>query len=177
MLRAISEMASAMMVCSVLEKPMPPASARPFWRAVTMSSSRSIGTWTSAGTTAAPPCEGCQVIETFFEIERRYDALEVQAQLHHGERDVWLDADNDRARTSQLGDVHDRAKGACCEGIQDVERGHVDDHPTAPVGAHLTGELVAKLDEILVGQRRLNRRDEYFALLQDRYGHGLSLPR
>src|SRR5689334_7622736 len=110
MLRAISEIAAAMTVCSPLENPATAASARPCCRASTTSTSAAIGRRSSSPTAArlfgfglhdalfgAPVEEG----ETFFEVQHRRHALQRQSELHHGERDVGLDADDDRLGTAQ----------------------------------------------------------------------------
>src|SRR3990172_3794373 len=55
MFLATSEMAVAISVCSVLDRPLSAASSRPFWRAVTMSVSWSIGTWVSPDIASTPP--------------------------------------------------------------------------------------------------------------------------
>src|ERR1700740_1167115 len=98
MLRAISEIASAIIVWSVLENPVAAASSRPFWRAATMSPSCSIGTVTSGCTWAPRSREGADVGEPFLEVERRRHALQREAELHHREGDLGLDADDDRVR-------------------------------------------------------------------------------
>src|SRR6185312_11339714 len=96
MLRAISEMASAMIVRSVFEKPVSAASSRPFWRAMTTSSSRTIGTRISAAMAWTPIDCLLQIVETFFEIERCGHAVEGKPELHHGERYLGLNTDHDR---------------------------------------------------------------------------------
>src|SRR5258708_7254105 len=94
MLRASSEIASAISVWSVLENPHAAASSRPFCRAVTMSLSRSIGMFDSAGT--ANLRRAFQMREPLFQVQRRFDPVERKTELHHRERNVRLDADDDR---------------------------------------------------------------------------------
>src|SRR3989442_9967623 len=94
MLRAISEMAAAMTVCSPLENPATAANARPCCRASTTSTSAAIGRRSSSPTAArflgfvledalfgAAVEEG----ETFFEVQHRGHALQRQPELHHRE--------------------------------------------------------------------------------------------
>src|SRR5919201_4449382 len=128
MLRAISEIASAMIVWSVVENPMALASSRPFCRAVTMSVSRSMGTCTSPDTMTAPFGKASDVIETLFEIERRDHALETEPELHHREGDLGLDADHNRVGAAQLRGIYDCPKGPRGEGVEYVEGRDVNDH-------------------------------------------------
>src|SRR2546428_1164222 len=105
MLRAISEIAAAMTVCSPLENPATAANARPCCRASTTSTSAAIGR-RSSSPTATRLLWFCfeeallrAVIEErqpLLEIENGRDAFQRQAELHHGERHVGLDADDDR---------------------------------------------------------------------------------
>src|SRR5689334_6163981 len=128
MLRAISEMAVAMIVRSLPEKPTAIASSRPFWRAVTTSPSRSTAIRvSSSGTVATWREERGEQVEPLLEVQRRCHVLERQAQLDHRESDAGLDADDDRLGAAQsrgLGDAAQRARG---ERIHHVERRDVDD--------------------------------------------------
>src|ERR1700704_5505134 len=95
MLRAISEIAVAMIVRSVPANPICEASSRPFMRAVTTSPSRAIGTQVSSGATVAAPARSArEQFHALLEIERRGNIVQCQAQLHHGECDVGLDPDD-----------------------------------------------------------------------------------
>jgi len=67
------------------------------------------------------------------EVERRRDALERQAELHHRERDLGLDADDHCFGPAQPRHVRDVAQRADGEGIHDVERRHVDDHTAGAI--------------------------------------------
>src|SRR5436189_3313179 len=105
MLRAISEMAAAMTVCSPLENPATAASARPCCRASTTSTSAAIGSRSSSPTAArllgfaferALFGAAIEEREAFFEVEDRRDALQRQAELHHGECNVGLNSHDDR---------------------------------------------------------------------------------
>src|SRR3954451_15593636 len=95
MLRPISEIAVAISVASVREKPSRPASARPSPRATTMSASTAIGTVTSSAIAAVPPRVAVEQGQRLLQVERRLQRLEVEAELLHGHRDVGLDADDD----------------------------------------------------------------------------------
>src|SRR5207245_10541035 len=81
------------------------ASSRPFWRAETMSTSRSIDTRTSSAMSAnlmpgALPLP-VKVGETFLEVERRRDPLPREPQLAHREGDLRLDPHDDGLRSTQ----------------------------------------------------------------------------
>src|SRR2546427_7281259 len=101
MLRAISEMAAAIPVWSPLENPASAARSRPRCRAVTTSTSAAIGISTSSATVdasrAALNTKLRLLVEeqqAFLEIERGRHALERQAELNHGERDLRLNPDD-----------------------------------------------------------------------------------
>src|SRR3989454_8181095 len=139
-LRAISEMAAAMTVCSPLENPATAASARPCCLASTTSTSAAIDRRSSSPTAAR--LFGCglyeprfsaaiQEGEAFFEVQDGRAALQRQAELHHGERHVGLNTHDDRLRTAQAGHVRDVAQGAHCERVHHVQRGDVDDDTAA----------------------------------------------
>src|SRR5258708_36574001 len=102
MLRAISEMAAAMTVCSPLENPATAANARPCCLASTTSTSAAIGRRSSSPTAAwflgfgfergaffgAAIEEG----ETLFEVQHGGDAFQRQTDLHHGQGNVGRNA-------------------------------------------------------------------------------------
>src|SRR5947199_6355197 len=140
MLRAISEMAAAMTVWSPLENPASAASSRPFCRALTTSTSDVIGTSSSSATgyPSLPAFEPLPALpiqkgEPLFEVERGRDALQRQGELHHREGDLGLDADDHRFGPTQPRHVRDVPQRADGEGVHDVERRHVDDHPAGPI--------------------------------------------
>src|SRR6058998_2841557 len=117
MLRAISEMAAAMTVWSPLENPASAASSRPFCRALTTSTSAVIGTSSSSATGVTPldalaalPGLPIQEGEPLLEVERGRDPLERQAELHHRESDLGLDADDHRLSAAQPSHVRDVAQ-------------------------------------------------------------------
>src|SRR5438034_215834 len=109
--------------------------------------------------------------QPFFQVERRVDALQGEPQLHHRERHLRLDADDDRLGRAEAPHLGDVAQGADGEGVHHVERGDVDDHPARAIPADLRDQAVAEALQIGVGQRRLDGRDEVVALLEDRYPH------
>src|SRR3990172_1286181 len=171
MFLATSEMAVAISVCSVLDRPLSAASSRPFWRAVTMSVSWSIGTWVSPGIASTPSDHHTGERQALLEIEGGVHAIEGQPELDHGEGDVGLDPNHHRPRAPELRRLGDPADRAAPERVDDVERGHVDDHGAAPETSDALGELVSKLDERAVRQRLLQRGDEDVPLLHDRDRH------
>src|SRR5260221_6992382 len=120
MLRAISEIASAVIVWSVLENPAAAAISRPLWRAVMMSVSRSIDTHTSADTVTALLRKGGDVPEALFKVERRSHPLQRQTELDHRERDVGLDPDYHLPRAMQLADICDPLVRAGCQRVEHV---------------------------------------------------------
>src|SRR4051794_35632109 len=128
MLRATSEIAVASSVWSVLVSSSPAASSRARWRAVTTSLSDSIAIRCSeSGGTVARPILGLEQREALFEVQGGLDVLEVHPELHHGEGDLRLDADDHRLRAPQPGHHGDAAEGAGDERVHDVERRDVDD--------------------------------------------------
>src|SRR5437899_4805544 len=139
MLRAISEMAAAMTVCSPLENPATAASARPCCLASTTSTSAAIDSRSSSPTGARLPGfaverpffgAAIEEGETLFEVQHGRDAFQREAQLHHGEGDVGLDAHDHGLGPAQARHVRDVAQRADRERIHDVERRDVDDDAT-----------------------------------------------
>src|SRR5690242_16637937 len=122
MLRAISEIAVAIIVTSVSEKPSCLASSWPAWRAATMSSGLLTST-TKSVVTVTPDRRfstvelAIQQREPFFQIQRGMHVVECQPQLNHRERDFGLQADDDGVRAAQSGHVRDRAQRPGGEGI------------------------------------------------------------
>src|SRR5277367_3091912 len=136
MLRATSEIAVAISVSSLLERRSGVAMARAFCRANRMSTSARIGTTVSMslatnGEHSILPRakEG----ETVFQVECRRGSFQPQAELHHREGNVRLDADDDGVRSQyphHLGNAAQRADG---EGIHDVQHRHIDDDAGGPM--------------------------------------------
>src|SRR3954471_23289677 len=171
MLRPISDIAVAIKGASVREKPSRPASARPSPRATTMSASTAIGTVTSSAIAAVPPRVAVEQGQRLLQVERRLQRLEVEAELHHRNRDVGLDADDDGHGAAQARGSRDVPKRASHERVDDVEGRHVDDDALRPVAPDAVCEIVAELEHLTVAERRLDRGDEVIALLEDRDGH------
>src|SRR2546422_4793644 len=201
MLRASSEIAVAMRVRWLFEKPICWASARPRWRAVTMSTSESIGTRVSSFKEptltrgAGPPrlrihasprsSAGSAQIrsdlllrppiqerQALFQVERRGHSLERQAELDHREGDLALDPDDDGLRSAQPDQVGDVAQGPRGERVHHVHRRDIHDDPARSEPADLLDELVPQLQEVGIGQSRLHAGDEIGTLLENRDGHG-----
>src|SRR3954469_18441608 len=114
MLRAISEIAVASSVWSVLGMSSPIASCRARWRAVTTSASDSIAIRSAASGATEPRLKQR---EPFLQVERRLDVLEAHAQLDHRERHLGLDADDHGLGPAQAGHHRDPAQRARDEGV------------------------------------------------------------
>src|SRR5687767_3832182 len=107
MLRASSEMAVAISVASVPEKPNRPASSRPFWRAKTRSESDPMEMRSSSTTVACLLAQSVQERQALFQVERGADTLQSEPHLHDGECDLWPDPHDDGVGSSELcGDGH-----------------------------------------------------------------------
>ena len=94
-------------------------------------------------------------------------------ELHHRERHLGLDADDHGLGAAQAGHARDPLQRPRDERVHDVERGDVDDDPARPVARDLRHHVVAQLQDVGVGQRRLDRGDQERPLLEDRDGHVL----
>src|SRR5712671_2360425 len=183
MLRAISEMAAAMTVCSPLENPATAANARPCCLASTTSTSAAIGSRSSSPTVARllgfvePAFFGAAIEEgeSFFEVQHGGDALERQAELHHGERHVGLNADDDRLGAAEARHVRDVTQCPYRERVHHVERGDVHDDAATARPPDLGDQGFAKMGEIGVCKGGLNRGNEILPLPQNRYFHGVLL--
>src|SRR4051812_18049457 len=138
MLRAISEIAVASSVWSVLGMSRLTASARARWRAVTTSASESIAIRSPASGANVPGLlPGLEQGQALFKIERRLDVFEAHAELDHRERDLRLDADDHRLRPAQPRHHRDPAQRARDERVHHVERRDVDDDPARAVARDL----------------------------------------
>src|SRR3954470_15784451 len=123
MLRAISEIAVAISVRSVLENPSRAASARPSARAVRTSRSDPMSTRSSFSTVAQLPLlEALEQRQALLEVERGGDTLQVQPQLDHREGDLGLDAYDHRLGATQPGHVSDAPQRPRGERDHDVQR-------------------------------------------------------
>src|SRR5467141_2039249 len=128
MLRAISEIAAAMTVCSPLENPATAANARPCCLASTTSTSAAME-------------EG----EALFEVQHRGDAFQREPELHHGERHVRLNSHDHRLGAAQAGHVRDVAQRPHRERVHDVERGDVHDDAATARAPDLGDQRFAKM--------------------------------
>src|SRR6267378_7624878 len=182
MLRASSEMAVAMSVASLTEKPVCSATARPCWRAVTTSLSDAIRICVSAAKAPAPLVDApgllLQIRQAFLQIECSGNVFERQSELHHRKGHLRLDADNDGSSTAQADHVRDLEQGARGKRIHHVHRGDVHDDPRGSAAHHLLHQRRAQLEKIGVRQGGLDGRDENASLLENGYLHAAltSLP-
>src|SRR6185436_18539659 len=112
MLRATSEMAVAIMVSSLPEKPNCSAKARPCCRALTISASDLMGIRRSADATGATLGLFVEVDEAFFQVQGCGHPLKRQSKLHHGKGHVRRNADDDGFSAAQFKHVSDRAQHA-----------------------------------------------------------------
>src|SRR5688572_2624045 len=148
MLRESSEMAVAIEIWSVEEKPIFAAIARPRWRAVTMSLSCEMRTVTSSCMRAAGFAHVVQDGDGLLQVEGRPHVREREPELNHGERHFGLDADDHRLGAAHLEDLSDAAERSDGERVHDVEHGDVDDDALRPELADPLGEVVAEPQEI-----------------------------
>src|SRR3954464_9667447 len=113
MLRAISEIAVASRVWSVVGMSRPTASARARWRAVTTSASDSMAIRSAcSGGNVAGLLARLQEREPLLEVQRRLHVLEAHAELDHGERYLGLDPDDHGLGAAQPGHHRDPAQRA-----------------------------------------------------------------
>src|SRR5438045_9735702 len=118
-------MAAAMTVCSPLEKPATAAKARPCWRASTTSTSAAIGRRSSSPTAArlfrfsferAVLGPAMEERENFFEIQYGRGTFQSQAELHHYEGDVGVNAGDHRFGAAEPGRVGEEPPRAARDG-------------------------------------------------------------
>src|SRR5262245_18623932 len=177
MLRAISEIAVASSVWSVLGISSSTASARACWRAVTTSASEAMAIRSAwSGATVTWLLAALKQGQPLLEVERGLHVLEAHPELDHGERHLGLDPDDHRLGPPQAGHHGDPAQRARDERVHDVQRRDVDDDPARAVPRDLRHDVIAQLEHVGVRQRRLDRRDQERPLLEDRYRHGLVPP-
>src|ERR1700736_877374 len=130
MLRAISEMAVAIMVRSLPTKPMLEARSRPFWRAAMISPS-----WAKCSSVASCPTlralahAGGQEFQALFEIERGGYVLERQAELNHRNGYVRKDPDDNHFGAPQFRGLGDSAQRPRRKRVHDVEHADIDHDP------------------------------------------------
>src|SRR3954471_8585344 len=123
MLRAISEIAVASSVWSVLGMSSPLASERARWRAVTTSASDWIAI---RSTSSSAKVTRLQEREPLLEVERGLHVLEAHPELDHGEGHLGLDADDHGLGAAQPGHHRDPAQRARDERVHHVQRRDVD---------------------------------------------------
>src|SRR5882672_11913751 len=181
MLRAISEMAAAMTVCSPLENPATAANARPCCLASTTSTSAAIDRRSSSPTGArllgfaverALFGAAVQEGEALFEVQDRRDALQGEAELHHRERHIGLNPHDNRLGAAQARHVCDVAQRAHRERVHDVQRGDIYDDAAAARPPDLRDQCFAEMRKVGVCEGGLNRGNEVLPLPQNRYFHG-----
>src|SRR5574337_1976102 len=112
MLRATSEIAVAIMVPSVNEKPSSRASWCPAWRAATMSEGPATSTAMSLRTVTPDRLTPCKLMvqqrKPFLQIQGGVHIVELEAQLDHGKGHLGLYTDDHGFRTAQPRHVRDR---------------------------------------------------------------------
>src|SRR3954447_3135668 len=145
MLRATSEIAVAISVGSGRGKPSRSAMARPSARAVTRSASVVMATRTSSSIHYVPLSQAIEERDRLVEVERHAQRLQVETELHHCDRHIGLDADDDRRGAAQARGEDDRAPGSGHEGVDHVERRDVDHDPAGAMPPDHLGELMAEL--------------------------------
>src|SRR5262245_2658273 len=186
MFRDNSEIAVAISVASPGEKPTRDASARPCWRAATMSLSTLIGTTVSSAkvrirspiaASGSPPSHvlsglPVQVRQPLFQVERGGDPLEREPQLDHRKGDLWLNPNNHGLGPTQAGHVSEVAQRAGRERVHHVQGRNIDDDAARTKLADLRHQRLAESLQVLVVERGLDRRDQIVTLLENRNWHG-----
>src|SRR5207245_9271367 len=112
-----------------------------------------------------------QLCKTLLEIECGRNPFQCEAKLYHCECNFGLDADDDGFRPPQSDHVCERAQSLRRKGIHDVERSDVDNNAAGTVLSYAVSQFIAELEEILVGESRLNGRDEVLTLFENRNSH------
>ena len=111
--------------------------------------------------------------ESFLQVERGADAFQPQAELDHCKCHFRLDADDHGFTAAQANHVGELAQCLGRKGVHDVECRDVDDNAVRARAHHLLNQRRSQLPEIGVRQRRLDGRDQYVALLENRDFHVL----
>jgi hypothetical protein len=110
-----------------------------------------------SGSTSVPGAGGpTQEFEPLLEIETGFNAFQAHTKLNHGKRHFRLDSDDDYRRTAESYRVCDTSDRSGGKRIEDIERGHIDDNATSAKSPDPIGEIVTKLFQIAIGQRRLD---------------------
>jgi hypothetical protein len=139
-----------------------------------MSESEVMGTRISSPILGVPPRPSVEHRERLVEIERRVERLEVQVEVHHCDRDIGLDPDDDGLCAAEPGGDRDRAERPGDEGVDDVQGPDVDDEPAYALPADPLGQLVAQGEDLAVAEVGLDRGDQKIALAKNR-DRGLSV--
>src|ERR1700719_2223661 len=166
MLRASSEMAVAIMVGSLPEKPIWVARSRPFCRAAMMSPTWLMGkSASSSGIVNILAHPRRHQFQTFFKIKSRGDAIERQPKLHHRKGDVGLNPHDHHFCAAQFGSLSDATKSSRGKGIHHIKSADVDHDAARTKLTYLVSQLVLQLDQILIGRCRLHACDQNTTLL------------
>ena len=102
--------------------------------------------------------------------------VECHPQPNHGQRDLGVDANNDSDRSAQVRDTGEVAKSVGRVGIDDVQRGDVDDDAASAVPTHLLDQVLLEASQLGVIQRRMDGSDQEAALPQDEHQGRLRRP-
>src|SRR5258705_189999 len=98
---AISQIAAAITVWSPALKPTSSASSRPRCRALTTSTSDAMAMASSSDMIAARLDLTVEEHESFLKVQRGRHTFQREAELHHGESDLRLNADDHRFGAAQ----------------------------------------------------------------------------
>jgi ABC-type transporter Mla MlaB component len=105
--------------------------------------------------------------EPLLEVERGAYRLERQPPRHHGQRDRRPDPDHHGPGPAEPGGRAEGAQGVGGEGVDDVERGDVDDHSAGPPSTYLLHQVLLEAHQLAVVQGGVDGRDERAALGED----------
>ena len=119
----------------------------------------------TVGLTASPG--GLEQGDSLFEVERGVHRLEGQAPRHHGEGDGRPDPDHHGPGAAEPGSRTEAAQGVGGEGVDDVERGDVDDDPAGPSSTDLVHQVLLEAHELAVVEGGVDGRDQVPALGED----------
>jgi hypothetical protein len=72
--------------------------------------------------------------------------------LHHRKGDFRLNADDYGSGASQPNRLRQLAKGTGGKGVHYLQSGDIDDHAPGPTFSNLGGQIIAKLQEVLIGK-------------------------
>src|SRR2546425_1555883 len=176
-LRATSDIAVAITVGRLPFSPISLAISRPASRAFTTSASELMSTLTSSASLTRLNSSRLeiQLCKTLFEIQCGRNPFQCEAKLYHRECNFGLDADDHGLRPPQSDHVGESAQSLRSKGVHDVERCDVDNNAAGAEFPHAVRQFIPKLKEILIGESRLNGRDEVTALFEDRNSHPVRL--